>query len=80
MEGGEISSFKHSNNKNLDIEFLITIMYGRILTIISNNQLLNNKTYQLDVTINLGKEMVNKYNLDCYKKVKKSNPNITYIY
>ena len=53
-------------------------MYGRIL-IIQNNQRLNNKTYQLEVTINLGKEMVNKYNLDCYKKVKKSNQNITYI-
>jgi len=50
-------------------------MYGRILNIIYNNQRLNNKTYQLEVTIILGKEMVNKYNLDCYKKVNKSNQN-----
>jgi hypothetical protein len=28
----------------LEIEYLISKIYGRILTIISNNQLLNNKT------------------------------------
>jgi len=67
-----LSSLNTQIINNLDIENLIHIMYGRILTIISNNQLLNNKTYQVDVTINLGKEMVNKYNLDCYKKVKKN--------
>ena len=72
---GKLSSLNTLIINNLDIEFLINIMYGRILTIISNNHLLNNKTYQLDVTINLGKEMVNKYNLDCYKKVNKSNQN-----
>jgi len=66
-----LSSLNNQIINNLDIENLIHIMYGRILTILSNNQLLNNKTYQVDVTINLGKEMVNKYNLDCYKKVKK---------
>jgi hypothetical protein len=43
-------------------------MYGRILAINSNYQLLINKTYQVEVAINLGKEMVNKYNLDSYKK------------
>jgi hypothetical protein len=76
---GKLSSLNTLIINNLDIEFLINIMYGRILTIISNNHLLNNKTYQLDVTINLGKEMVNKYNLKIYKKVKKSNPKLTYI-
>jgi hypothetical protein len=76
---GKLSSLNTLIINNLDIEFLINIMYGRILTIISNNHLLNNKTYQLDVTINLGKEMLNKYNLKIYKKVKKSNPKLTYI-
>ena len=76
---GKLSSLNTLIINNLDIEFLINIMYGRILTIISNNHLLNNKTYQLDVTINLGKEMVNKYNLKIYKKVKQSNPKLTYI-
>jgi len=74
----KLSSLNTQIINNMDIEFLINIMYGRILTIISNNHLLNNPTYQLEVTINLGKEMVNKYNLDCYKKVKQSNQNITY--
>lgn len=76
---GKLSSLNTLIINNLDIEFLINIMYGRILTIISNNHLLNNKTYQLDVTINLGKEMVNKYKLKIYKKVKQSNPKLTYI-
>jgi len=76
---GKLSSLNTLIINNMDIEFLINIMYGRILTIISNNHLLNNKTYQLDVTINLGKEMVNKYNLKIYKKVKQSNPKLTYI-
>lgn len=75
----KLSSLNTLIINNLDIEFLINIIYGRILTIISNNQLLNNKTYQLDVTINLGKEMVNKYNLKTYKKVKQSNPKLTFI-
>ena len=52
---GQKSRLNTQMINNLDIEFLINIMYGRILTIISNNQLLNNKIYQLDVTINLGK-------------------------
>jgi hypothetical protein len=54
----KLSNLKTQIINNMDIEFLISIMYGRILTIISNNQLLNNKTYQIDVTINLGKDMV----------------------
>lgn len=75
----KLSSLNTKVINNMDIDFLINIMYGRIITIISNNQLLNNKTYQLEVTINLGTEMVKKYNLNCYKKVKQSNPNITFI-
>ena len=43
---------------NSDIEFLLAIMYGRIFSIVSNNQLLNNKTFQVDVTIYLGKNIV----------------------
>jgi hypothetical protein len=79
LKNDKLSSLNTQIINNIDIEFLINIIYGRILIIISNNQLLNNKTYLTDVTINLGKEMVNKYNLDCYKKVKQFNPNITYI-
>ena len=41
---------------NLDIKFLIQIMYGRILTIVSNNQLLNNQTILVEVTVDLGPE------------------------
>jgi len=75
----KFSKLKTQIINNLDTNFLVNIIYGRILSIISNNQLLNNKTYQLDVTIDLGKEMVNKYILEYYKKVKDSNPSITYI-
>jgi len=75
----KLSSLNTKIINSLDNEFLVNIMYGRILTILSNNQLLNNKTYQVEVTINLGKEMVNRYNLDYYKKVKQSNTNMTYI-
>ena len=63
----------------MDIDFLIHIMYGRILTIVSNNQLLNNKSFQVDVTIDLGKEIVNKYTLKCFKTDKVYNPNINLI-
>lgn len=79
LKNDKLSSLNTQIINNIDINFLISIIYGRILIIISNNQLLNNKTYLTDVTINLGKEMINKYNLDCYKKVKQFNPNITYI-
>lgn len=65
--------------KILDINFLINIIYGGIFSIISNNQLLNNKTFQLEVTIDLGKEMISKYILGLYRKVKEFNPNLTYI-
>ena len=64
---------------NSDIEFLLAIMYGRIFSIVSNNQLLNNKTFQVDVTISLGKDIVYNYYLKCYNEVKKSNPNITFV-
>lgn len=36
-------------------------------------------SYQLEVTIDLGKEIVNKYILYCFKKDKVSNPNINLI-
>nr|QWO71367.1 RNA polymerase [Termitomyces sp. DKA19] len=75
----KLSSLKSRIIFNIDTEFYINIMYGRLLTIISNNQLLNNKTYHIDVTIDLGKEMLRKYSLDCYKSIKEFNPNITYI-
>ena len=65
--------------KNTNTKFLIEIMYGRILTIISNNQLLNNKTILTDVTLGLGKEIVNQYLLECFKQVKQSNPEIKFI-
>ena len=56
-------------------------MYGRLLNIISNNRLLNNKTYQLEVTIDLGKEVINNYKSTTgnYKKIKQFYPNINYI-
>ena len=57
---------------NMNINFLIQIMYGRILNIVSNNQLLNNKTIQVEVTVDLGKEIVGKYLLECFLEVKKN--------
>jgi len=54
-------------------------MYGRLLNIVSNNQLLNNKTYQVELTIDLGREIVNKYIREMYKTIKQSNPSLTYI-
>ena len=64
---------------NTNISFIVSIMYGRILTIVSNNQLLNNKTSQVEVTIGLGKEIVSNYLLECFNEVRKSNPNITFV-
>jgi len=63
----------------MDIKFIINIIYGRIITIISNNHLINNKTSQVEVTIDLGKEIINKYMLDSYNEVKIFNPNLTFI-
>ena len=53
---------------NMDIKFLIQIMYGRILTIVSNNQLFNNKTILVEVTVDLGKEIVGKYLLEYFNE------------
>jgi len=75
----KLSSLDSKIIYNICTEFLIHIMYGRLLNIISNNQLLNNKTYQVEVTIDLGKELVNNYITGIYKKIKQTNPNITYI-
>ena len=63
----------------MNTTYLISIIYGRILNIVSNNQLLNNKTYQVEVTIDLGREIVNKYIREMYKTIKQSNPSLTYI-
>lgn len=49
------------------------------LFLITNNQLINNKTSLVDVTIDLGKEMIYKYNLECFKTSKKINPNLTFF-
>lgn len=58
----------------MDNEFLIRIIYGRLLQIISNNNILNNYSSTLEVTIDLGKEIAYKYLLDCYNNYKLNSP------
>jgi DNA-dependent RNA polymerase len=74
-----LSSLNSKIIYNMNTTFLISIMYGRLINIISNNQLLNNKTYQVEVTIDLGRDIVNKYKYEIYKTIKQSNPSLTYI-
>jgi hypothetical protein len=53
-------------NKNLcykiiiaaDNHFIINILYRRLIRIISNNNRINNNTKALEVTLELGKELI----------------------
>jgi hypothetical protein len=42
-------------------EFIISIMFGRLLKIFSNNGRLNQNTYSTNVYIDLGRELIEKY-------------------
>jgi hypothetical protein len=52
---------------NLDVDFIISIFYGRILVIIANREQLNKRNTMLDVAIGLGKEIIKAYLLHLYK-------------
>jgi hypothetical protein len=49
-------------------EFIISIMYGRLLKIFSNNNRLNENTKSTYVYIDLGKELIDKYIFNLYLK------------
>lgn len=70
-------NLSHFNNKimyKLNNEFLFNIISGRLLLIIYNNNILNNRSRTLEVTIDLGKEITYKYILDCYNNYKLNSP------
>ena len=58
----------------LNNEFLFNIISGRLLLIIYNNNILNNRSRTLEVTIDLGKSITYKYILDCYNNYKLNSP------
>lgn len=58
---------------NIDNKTLISYLLGRLLRIISNNNLLNNNTFCSNVSIDLSKDLVNFYILNEYKKNKDKN-------
>ena len=64
-------SLKEKIMCNLSSEFLIAIILGCLLQIISNNNIINNKTRTLEVTVALGKDITFKYISECYKYKKK---------
>jgi hypothetical protein len=49
-------------------EYIISIMYGRLLKIFSNNNRLNENTKSTYVYIDLGKELIDKYIFNLYLK------------
>lgn len=75
-----LSNFKNKIMYNMDTEFLIKIIYGRLLQIISNNNIINNNTTTLEVTIDLGKEITFSLFLDCFNnyKLKSPTPHLTF--
>lgn len=44
-----------------DNDYLLNILYGRLLRIVSQNGRANKNTYTTEVCIDLGKDIVNKY-------------------
>jgi hypothetical protein len=57
----------------MDEEFIINVLYGRLLRIISNIDRINYHTKTTYVMIDLGKELVNKYLFNEYKSYKELN-------
>jgi hypothetical protein len=47
-------------------DFIVSIMYGRLLRIFSNNNRLNENTYSTNVYVDLGKELIDKYIFNLY--------------
>src|ERR1700719_3069474 len=56
---------------NSSDNYIISILFGRFLKIISNNNRLNKNTNSLDVYLDIGKDLINNYLLYLYKKQKK---------
>ena len=71
----ELTNIKNRILYDLKTEFLISLILGRLLHIISNNNIINKKTSTLEVTMNLGKEITNKYILQCFNLYKLTNSN-----
>lgn len=51
---------------SMDYKFLIAISYGRLLNIINSHQHVNKLNQLLDVSLELGKEIIKKYLFDSY--------------
>jgi len=49
-------------------DFIISIMYGRLLRVFSNNGRLNKNTYSTNVYVDIGKELIENYIFNLYKK------------
>lgn len=71
-------SLKEKRMCNLSSEFLIAIILGCLLQIISNNNIINNKTRTLEVTVALGKDITFKYISECYKYKKNNSKDLKF--
>ena len=60
---------------SMDSKFLTSISYGRILTILNTGQQNCKQNNLLDISIELGKEIINKYILDSYQVFLKKSLN-----
>src|SRR5882762_9066847 len=60
---------------NIANETLITYLLGRLLKIISNNNLFNNNNFSSNISIDLSKDLVNYYISKEFKKIKNSENN-----
>lgn len=58
---------------NIEIDFLINILLGRLLLIISNNNLHSKYTSFTDVSYSLGMELINRYNYNVYLLLRDKN-------
>jgi hypothetical protein len=60
---------------SMNYKFLVSISYGRILNILNTGQQKCKKNNLLDISIELGKEIINKYILDSYQVFLKKSLN-----
>lgn len=50
----------------VDFEYISNILYGRLLRIISKNDLVNNQTMFTGISYDLAKDLINRYNYQKY--------------
>lgn len=78
MSENDVDFFSLNILSTLACEKIINIIYGKVLVVISNNNVYNKYTNLTDVSYELGKEVINQYNYHLYLLNRKKEPNQTF--